>query len=177
MKPIRLQATKSNDKPHMSWDAKLIAQSGDWILTYTPSGTSVRHHTKNLTYIMGHSCFGVFNIHEFYNLFVDLNTDDSFKMLYINVATPAVLKDGKISWIDLELDVVRLPGKPAKIVDQEELEEAKAAGLLSPELADKAQDVAAALMKVVNKGDFPFLAANRDEVIRVLEQQFSVDLS
>ena len=176
MKPIRLRAFKPGEKPHMSWDGKLLALSGEWILTHTPLGTTVYHHTRNLTYVMQHSCFGIFNTKEFYNLFIDLSADGSFKMLYINVATPAVLKNDEISWIDLELDVVRLPGKSAEIVDEDEFEEAKAAGVLSPELADKAEEVAASLIKIVDTGDFPFLATNRDDVVRVLARQFAVDL-
>lgn len=177
MKPIRLQAYKPNGKPHMSWSTEFFAQSGEWILTHTPQATSVRHHTKDLTYIMQHSCFGIFNMKEFYNSFIDLNVDGSFKMLYINIATPAVLQNDVISWTDLELDIVRQRGKLAEIIDEDEFEEAKAAGVLSLELANKAKEVTADLIKIVDKGNFPFLAANRDEVACILAGRFGIDLS
>lgn len=38
-------------------------------------------------------------------------------MLYINIATPAQLQGGAIGWTDLEPDIVRLPGKPAELMN------------------------------------------------------------
>lgn len=176
MQSIRLQAYKSSRQPHMSWDATLLAQSGEWILTYSPLGTEVQHHTRDLSYYMQHKSIGIFSTKEFYNLFLDLNADGSFKMLYSNVATPAVMADGVITWTDLELDVVRRAGMAAELVDQDEFEAAKRDGLLLPKLADKAEAVAIALLKAVNDGDFPFLAGNDEQVIRTLEQRFQVKL-
>lgn len=177
MTSVRLQALKPNGKPHQSWSSNLIAQSGDWILTQTPYATSVRHHTKGLDYIMQHSNFGIFNTKEYYNLFIDLTKDGAFKMLYINIATPAILKGNEITWKDLELDIVRMPGRPAELVDEDEFQEAKNSGLLSLDLADKAEEVAAELMKVVDKGAFPFLAADYDAVAKVIAEQFGIEIS
>lgn len=177
MTPVRLQALKPNGKPHQSWTSNLVAQSDDWILTQTPYATSVRHHTKGLDYAMQHSNFGIFNTKEYYNLFIDLTKDGAFKMLYINVATPAIIKDNVVTWTDLELDVVRMPGEPAKLVDEDEFQEAKASGLLSPDLADKAETVAKDLMKVVDRGSFPFLAMNYEAVAKVVATQFSIEAS
>ncbi len=177
MTNIQLQARKSKNKPHMTWDSKLLAQSSDWILTYSPHGTSVRHHTKDLTYIMSHNSFGIFNTKEFYNLFIDLRPDGSFKKLYINIATPAVLQSGEINWIDLELDIVRTSHQSAKIIDIDEFDEAKTSGMLDAKLADKAQQVAAELLRVVDKGDFPFLATDFDDVTGILAQHFNLEVN
>lgn len=169
---IHLQALKPNGKPHQSWSSNLILQSGDWIITYSDYATPVRHHTKDLTYVMQHSNLGIFNTKEYYNIFIDFHKDGTFKMLYINVATPAILQNNEITWTDLELDVVRLPGKLAELVDEDEFQEAKASGLLPADLADKAEAVAAELMQVVDMGGFPFLAVNYDEATKVITRYF-----
>ena len=168
MTSIHLQALKPNGKPHQSWSSNLILESGDWIITHSDYATPVRHHTKDLTYVMQHSNLGIFNTKEYYNVFIDFHKDGRFKMLYINIATPAILKNNEITWMDLYLDVVRMPGKSAELVDEDEFQEAKECGLLPIELADKAEEVAAALMQEVDKGEFPFLATNYHEVARVI---------
>ena len=170
MIPIHLQALKPNGKPHQSWSSNLILESGDWIITHSGYATSVRHHTKDLTYVMQHNNLGIFNTEEYYNVFIDFHKDGTFKMLYINVATPAVFQNDEITWTDLELDVVRLPGKSAELVDEDEFEEAKESGLPPLDLANKADEVAAKLMKKVDKGEFPFLATNYCEIIRAIAE-------
>lgn len=174
MKSIHLQALKLNGKPHQSWSSKLILQSGDWIITHADYATPVRHHTKDLTYVMQHSNLGIFNTKEYYNVFIDFHKDGTFKMLYINLTTPAILKNNEITWTDLYLDIVRLPGKYAELVDEDEFEEAKQSHLLAADLAEKAEEVAAALMQEVDKGEFPFLATNYDEVIRVIADKLGL---
>jgi len=171
---VHLQALKPNGTPHQSWYSRLIAQSGDWIITHATYETAVRHHTKDLTYVMQHSNLGIFNTKEYFNAFIDFNKDGTFKMLYINVATPAILGNNEIIWTDLELDIVRLPGKPAELVDEDEFEEAKTNGLLSINLANKSREVATALMEVVNDGEFPFLAENYDKVIAAIAQHLGI---
>lgn len=168
MNSVRLQALKPNGNPHQSWDNKLVVQSGDWIITHSAYATPVRHHTKDLTYVMQHSNLGIFNTKEYFNVFLDFHKDGTFKMLYVNVATPAVLEHNQLSWTDLELDIVSLPGKPAEIVDQDEFEEAKASGLLSSDLADKTETVANTISQEVIKGTFPFLALDYTEVVEAI---------
>ena len=159
---VHLQALKPNGKPHQSWEAQLIGKFGDWIITESAFGTSVRHHTKDLSYIMQHSNLGIFNTKEYYNVFIDFHEDGRFKMLYVNVATPAQLQDGTVSWTDLYLDIVCMPGQKAELVDQDEFDEAKAKGLLTADLADRAEAVATSLMQIVDKGKFPFLVNDRN---------------
>ena len=165
---VHLQALKPNGKPHQSWSSNLILESGDWIITHSPYATPVRHHTKDLIYVMQHSNLGIFNTKEYYNVFIDFHKDGTFKMLYINVATPAILQNDKITWTDLELDIVRMPGKLAELVDEDEFLDAKESGLLHLDLANKAQEMAIALMKIVDKGEFPFLATGYDEVTETI---------
>lgn len=168
MSPVNLQALKPNGKPHQSWEAQLTHQLDDWIITHSAFGTTVRHHTRDLDYVMVHSNLGIFNTKEYYNVFIDFHEDGRFKMLYVNIATPAQLQDGTISWTDLYLDIVRMPGQKAELVDQDEFDEAKVKGYLTDNLIAKTQITAASLMQIVDKGEFPFLAVNYNETMKTI---------
>lgn len=167
---VHLQALKPNGNPHQSWSSKLIAQSGDWIITHSEYATPVRHHTRDLTYLMQHSNLGIFNTKEYYNVFIDFHKDGRFKMLYINIATPAQLENDTLFWTDLYLDIVRMPGKQAALVDQDEFDEAKNDGSLPDDLADKTEAVAKELMQIVDNGEFPFLVNDQDEAMELIER-------
>jgi|GEM_PF-314546 len=170
--PTHLQARKPGGGPHQSWSSNLILQSSDWIITHSAYRTPVRHHTKDLTYVMQHSNVGIFNTKEYYNVFIDFHNDGRFKMLYVNVATPAELKGGVLSWTDLYLDIIRMPDGQAELVDQDEFDEAIAKGLLANDLAEKAEAVASDLMPLINRGEFPFLVKNYSETTEEIARHF-----
>lgn len=117
---------------------------------------------------MQHSNLGIFNTKEYYNVFIDFHEDGRFKMLYVNVATSAQLQDGTVSWTDLYLDIVRMPGQKAELVDQDEFEEAKVKGYLTDDLIKKTETVATSLMQIVDKGEFPFLVSDRSATTKVI---------
>lgn len=156
----------------MRWGASLLAQTGDWIVTYSPPGTVVRHQTKRLSYQMAHHSFGVFHAKTYYNVFIDVHPEGAFKMLYCNIATPAAYEDGMVIWHDLELDVVRKADSPARIIDIDEFEEAQASGSIPPALAATAEATATELLELVRNEAFPFVAADYDQVLRVLTKRF-----
>lgn len=171
---VSLEARKPTGHLHQSWNAELLFTDADWIITRACFGTPVHHYTRNIKYEMAHSNLGIFNTKEYFNAFIDFFEDGRFKMLYINLATPARLQNNIISWIDLYLDIIRTPSKCAELVDQDEFNEAKAKGMLSKILADEAEKVAAGLMEVVDQNNFPFLAMDYARVVTILTERFDL---
>lgn len=80
-----------------------------------------------------------YQIHKYYN------SRNELKGIYVNISTPPELVSGKIRYIDLEVDVVKL-GDEIKVIDMEELEKKKA--VLGEELYKRALSV---LEEVKNK--------------------------
>ncbi len=66
----------------------------------------------------------------------------SLKGAYFNVSTPPIFKPGEVSYLDLLIDVAWTPQGGAKVVDQEEVEEAVQRGWLPKRLAEKAVEIA-----------------------------------
>ncbi len=71
---------------------------------------------------------------------------------YYNVNTPVEIYSDRIRYIDLEIDIVRLPGGERRLIDEEKLEELQE-GLISKELAESARRVAQALLEGSEKDE------------------------
>lgn len=61
---------------------------------------------------------------------------------YYNINTPLEIYPDRIRYVDLEIDVVRLPGSESRVIDEEKLEEAVGRGQITEKLAAQAREVA-----------------------------------
>lgn len=66
---------------------------------------------------------------------------------YFNINTPIEIYPDRITYVDLELDLIRLPGSPPRLLDEERLSDALAKGWLSERLAARAHEVARAVLE------------------------------
>ncbi len=62
--------------------------------------------------------------------------------VYANVNTPVEAGEGVVKYFDLYVDVVKKPGERARVIDEDELERARQAGLVPGPLYEKALEVA-----------------------------------
>ncbi|GAA0549887.1 DUF402 domain-containing protein [Halorubrum ejinorense] len=71
--------------------------------------------------------------------------DGTVRGTYVNVCTPVEVFPDAARYVDLHVDVVKLPDGTVERVDDDELREAVAAGTVPEPLAEKARSVASAL--------------------------------
>jgi hypothetical protein len=72
-----------------------------------------------------------------------------------NIQTPATIDGGCVRYVDLEIDVVRLPGGDVAVVDEAELDEAVRIGGIRPGTAAQARAVAHRLARILRaNGDW-----------------------
>ncbi|WP_115864712.1 DUF402 domain-containing protein [Halorussus litoreus] len=71
------------------------------------------------------------------------------KGTYVNVCTPVELFPDAARYVDLHVDVVKFPDGRVERVDDDELDEAVAAGHISEELAEKARSVAGGVTRAL----------------------------
>jgi hypothetical protein len=69
-----------------------------------------------------------------------------------NVQTPAELSDGKVAYVDLEVDVVRLPSGHVAVVDEDDLDATVKIGGISPATAEQARAIAHRLATILRAG-------------------------
>ncbi|SFR37458.1 Ribonuclease G or E [Halogeometricum rufum] len=73
------------------------------------------------------------------------SADGDLKGTYVNVCTPVECFPDEVRYVDLHVDVIKHPDGAVERVDDDELDEAVAAGTVSEELAEKARSVASSL--------------------------------
>ncbi len=73
------------------------------------------------------------------------------KGTYVNVCTPVELFPDCARYVDLYIDVIKRPDGTVAIVDEDELADAVAEGVLSDALAEKARTVATAVERALSK--------------------------
>jgi len=76
--------------------------------------------------------------------------DGETKGTYVNVCTPVELFPDAARYVDLHVDVVKFPDGRVERVDDDELDEAVAAGDIAEELAEKARSVAGSVTRALD---------------------------
>jgi hypothetical protein len=69
-----------------------------------------------------------------------------------NIQTPARLRRGEVSYVDLEVDVARWPDGRVEVVDLHDLSRAESAGHIKPGEADQARKIAERLATILREG-------------------------
>ena len=75
--------------------------------------------------------------------------DGEHKGTYVNVCTPVELFPDEVRYVDLHVDVIKHPDGTVERVDDDELDEAVAAGEVPEELAEKARSVASSIERAI----------------------------
>lgn len=81
--------------------------------------------------------------------------DGRFTGLYANILTPVRIEGDEWHTTDLFLDVLLEPGRPPRILDTEELEEARTEGWISPDMVRRAESEARRLVAAAAEQRWP----------------------
>ena len=114
---LQIQCYKHNGKIHRSWDEALVLDvKKDYIvcgnnktLVIESDGTTWKTKEPAIMYFFKDS---------WYNIIVQLKKDGIF--YYCNIATPYIIEDGTIKYIDYDLDLRVFPSGEYKILDRME---------------------------------------------------------
>lgn len=140
-----------------AWQGQVTAREpGHVLLRATWAGPGVVRVADDVTFEMG----DVFHEHYYddkpYGLWQVLGPDErTLKCWYCNISTPADVDDESIVFRDLLLDVLLLPDGSTRVLDREELAQARAEGL-DPTLAALAEQGLDEVLAMIAAGQPPF---------------------
>lgn len=145
---IEVRACKSDGTVYRRWRTTVESVDVERIVTVNRAGDPVGGPAGG--WVMKHANRTIYWFARPYNLSESYQPDGKLKQIYIHIASPARAEGRVLTYVDLELDVVRRPGQPLRIVDEDEFDEATAQYGYSPEFCglcrqavDEALDVAA----------------------------------
>lgn len=119
---IEIHAHKSDGTVYRCWTAVVECADAEHVVTLSRVGDPVGGPCGGWT--MKHASRNFYWFSRPYNLAEVYQPDGRLKQIYVHIATPARVEDGILSYVDLELDVVKRPGQPLRIVDEDEFDEA-----------------------------------------------------
>jgi len=119
---LRVRARKHDGRPYRWWrtrieditDAHLVTMSSIGQLVRTPRGA-----WRNRVNVRSYYWF-----ERPYSLLECYDAAGQLQEIYVNVSTPARLRAGTLEYVDYELDVSKLAGQTARVVDEDEFEAA-----------------------------------------------------
>lgn len=150
---LQIQCYKHNKKIHRSWDeAVLLREEKDYIVfgnnktkVIESSGTSWRTKEPAIMYFFKDKWF---------NIIAQIKRDGIY--YYCNIATPYIIEENTIKYIDYDLDLRIFPNGDYKILDQLEYNYHKKVMNYSKELDLVVNSAMKELIALYQKEYFPF---------------------
>ncbi len=113
---LKVTGMKADGVPYRWFTATVELVERDHIVVSAPAGEPVYEPSGSWTARMAFRTH--FWLDRPYNLL------ESPSMLYVNITSRPIIQDGEIRYHDYELDVIKRPGQPAEVIDQDEFDAA-----------------------------------------------------
>lgn len=163
-----MKSMKYPDIPHYEWKGRLLRKTPEYVMVLCESGRELKHHTKNTTFTIDVTSLEYFFFKEGYTVAMEIE-EGKILSYYCNIAMPSMLNGNQLSFVDLDLDVVKRRNEDWIVVDEDEFEVNSVKYGYPAALKEYALMSLELLQNKVSKGLFPF-----DESDLELVRKYSV---
>lgn len=118
---MKMQSIKYNNFINYEWKSTLIEKNDNYIITRGEVNRRLIHHGKNKTFTFENISIEFYTLEEWFTLSIERTTDNKLNY-YCNICMPVKVSNDTISFIDLDLDIVKVYGEDWKVVDEDEFE-------------------------------------------------------
>ena len=152
---ITVRSLKYDMKVRRTWTCELVDRSGSLTTAVGTFAEAVKHPG------LGDISRGTVS-HEYYwadrwqNVFRFHEPDGRFRNFYCNVAMPAVITEGMIEYVDLDIDVIVWPDYRYEVLDRDDFERNSKKYGYPADVIEKAEQSLAELTRAIETRDFPF---------------------
>ncbi|WP_119068152.1 DUF402 domain-containing protein [Aggregatilinea lenta] len=119
----QLVVRKYDGRLHITLPLHLMDDNGSRLWLRTPLGGEVKHLTRGKSWAITRPSDMFFWRDRWYNVYVNYDEAWQFRNFYCNVGLPPEIRDGEISYVDLDLDVQIWADGRAEILDEDEFDE------------------------------------------------------
>ncbi|BCB05221.1 DUF402 domain-containing protein [Bacillus sp. KH172YL63] len=152
---IHITSLKYPDSLHYEWEGELVWKTSNYVMVLCKAGRKLIHHTKNTTFTIDVTSLEFFSLKEGFTAAMEIR-DGSIVSYYCNVASPAVLRGNELSYVDLDLDLIKRENEHWQVIDEEEFEINSLKYNYPLELKEGAIRSLEKLLSKVRKKEFPF---------------------
>jgi protein associated with RNAse G/E len=152
---IVINSRKFDGRIGKSWSAELIENRDGVIVAKGIFDFDVDH--KKLGFIRrGTVSYEFYWSDRWYNVFRFHEPEGKLRSFYCNFATPAVLRDGVLDYIDLDIDVLADSGLNYEVLDLDEFAERTVKYGYTKEILERSTQTVDDLISLIEKRGFPF---------------------
>ncbi|WJV29734.1 DUF402 domain-containing protein [Rossellomorea sp. AcN35-11] len=103
---INIKAMKYPGVLHYEWEGELVSKTSEYVMVLCKPGRKLKHYSKNTTFTIDHTSLEFFSLKNGFTVAMEVE-NGKIVSYYCNVALPSVLRGNEISFVDLDLDLVK----------------------------------------------------------------------
>lgn len=112
---LQIQCYKHNGNVHRSWDEAILLDENDEYMVFGNNKTNVTK-AEGVSWKTKEPAIIYFFKNKWYNIIAQLKNDGIY--YYCNIASPFIIEEGTIKYIDYDLDLRVFPSGQYKILDR-----------------------------------------------------------
>jgi protein associated with RNAse G/E len=152
---VWVESLKYGGSLHRRWRARVELLEDPLLVLEGVFAEEVRHP------ILGHIAEGTRSTEYFwadrwYNVFRFREPSGELRCFYCNVNMPPQLSEGRVTFVDLDVDILVAPDFSFRVLDEEEFEENQEKYGYPPEFRARAAQARDELITLISRRDFPF---------------------
>lgn len=152
---ITVRVFKYGGAEHRSWQARVAQQLGSLLILDAEFELEVTHESLG-TVPRGTRTVEYYWFDRWYNVFKFLNDDGDTRLYYCNINMPPALANGRLSYFDLDIDVLVQPDLSYQVLDLEEFEVNAIRFSYSSEVKRSAHAAVDEVIAMIEARQFPF---------------------
>ncbi|MEA3319533.1 MAG: DUF402 domain-containing protein [Bacillota bacterium] len=152
---INIKALKYPETLHYEWEGELVSKTSEYVLVLCKPGRKLKHYSKGTTFTINNTSLEYFSLKEGFTVAMEIE-NGCIVSYYCNVALPSLLRGNEISFVDLDLDLVKKQNEQWEVIDEEEFETNSFKYNYPLELKEGAIGSLEEMKSRVNKKEFPF---------------------
>ncbi|MEK3808128.1 DUF402 domain-containing protein [Bacillus sp. FSL H8-0547] len=152
---ITISALKYPNTIHYEWQGELLKTTSEYVLVLCKAGRTLTHHTKGTTFKIPNESLEFFSLKDGFTVAMEVENREVISY-YCNISMPSVFNDNRLSFIDLDLDLVKRLNDDWEVLDEDEFEINSSAYNYPPDLKDYAIQSLEELKGKIKREEFPF---------------------
>jgi protein associated with RNAse G/E len=152
---LTVRSLKYDGRVHREWRAELLRTEGSLIVVEGVFEEEVRHPLLG-TISAGTVSTEYYWDDRWYSVFRFREPAGELRNYYCNINTPARLEDNRLTFVDLDIDVLVAPDFSLQVLDEDEFEAHEQLYNYPPEFRGRAREALAEVCELIRLRRFPF---------------------
>ena len=151
---ITIQAKKYDGRVRKTWTGGVLSESDDIVVLVARFEKAVQHNDLGVIEA-GTVSFEHFWFDHWYNVFRFHRPDGTLLAHYVNIAMPAEIDGDVLSYIDLDIDVIRWADGRVEVLDRDDFEKNQIKYSYPADVIEAAERALLDVLSLIDKGGLP----------------------